>query len=138
MVVHKHTRLTPWRRKQLSQDYYIRKYKKKYLMEKYGISYPTVQKILVRARHGDFTIHSSTNKRYQCLEYGLRRLNKIQRSIELKLKSQAIRYEKNYPGELIHVDTKRLSLLKGETKLSEREYLFVAIDDYSRDVPLPI
>lgn len=42
------------------------------------------------------------------------------------------RYNKSYPGELVHFDTKRLSLLKGQSANESREYLFVAIDDFSR------
>ena len=34
----------------------------------------------------------------------------------------------------MHVDTKRLPLLLGESSLQPREYLFVAIDDYSREL----
>jgi transposase InsO family protein len=136
MVVHKHTKLMPGRRRKLAYDYYVGRMRKKDLMAKYGVSYPTVQKILTRARHGDFSVHRSTNKRYQCLEYGLKRLSKVSARIELKRKKQALRYEKNYPGELFHLDTKRLPWLKGEgTRYeSEREYLFVAIDDYSREL----
>ncbi len=91
MVVHAHTKITPRMRKELARDYYIRKLKKIELQRKYGISYPTVQKILTRARHGDFSVHSSANKRYRTLEYGLRRLSKIQKRIEDKLRKQAIR-----------------------------------------------
>lgn len=134
MVVHAHTKITPRMRKELARDYYIRKLKKIELQRKYGISYPTVQKILTRARHGDFSVHSSANKRYRTLEYGLRRLSKIQKRIEDKLRKQAIRYEKSYPGELVHLDTKRLPLLKGETRADGYDYLFVAIDDYSREL----
>lgn len=134
MVVHKHTRLMPYQRKALAEDYFILKLRKKDLIAKYGVSYPTVQKILTRARQDDYSLHASTNKRYQCLEYGLRRLGKIERSIQDKLAKAARRYEKDYPGEMLHLDTKRLPLLTGETKLDGHEYLFVAIDDYSREL----
>ena len=33
---------------------------------------------------------------------------------------------------MLHVDTKRLPLLKNETKQQTIEYLFVGIDDFSR------
>lgn len=134
MVVHKRTRLMPYQRKELARDYFVGKLKKKTLMAKYGVSYPTVQKILTRARQSDYSVHTSTNKRYQCLEYGLKRLGKIEQSIQDKLARKARRYEKDYPGELVHLDTKRLPLLSGETKLDGHEYLFVAIDDYSREL----
>jgi len=134
MVVHKRVRLLPYQRKELAKDYYEAKLRKKDLMAKYGVSYPTVQKILTRARQDDFVPHKSINKRYQCLEYGLKRLGKIERSLQDKLAKAARRYEKDYPGELLHLDTKRLPLLQGETKLDGHEYLFVAIDDYSREL----
>ena len=34
---------------------------------------------------------------------------------------------------MIHSDTKRLPRLKGESAFEQAEYLFVAIDDYSRE-----
>lgn len=136
MVVHKLTKLTPRQRRALAHDHFVGHMRKVDLMTKYGISFPTVQKILARARHGDFSVHRSVNKRYQCLEYGFKRLAKVQSRIEAKLKKQARRYEKSYPGELVHLDTKRLPWLKGEGSRfeDEREYLFVAMDDYSREL----
>ena len=35
---------------------------------------------------------------------------------------------------MVHVDTKRLPLLKGQKSTDRREYLFVAIDDFSREL----
>jgi transposase InsO family protein len=124
----------PYQRRALAEDYYVGKIRKNKLMIKYSVSYPTVQKILTRAKQDDYSLHASTNKRYQCLEFGLRRLGKIERSIQDKLSKEAIRYEKDYPGEMLHLDTKRLPLLTGETRASGYEYLFVAIDDFSREL----
>lgn len=90
MVVHKHTKLTPRQRKALAHDYFVLKARKIDLCRKYDVSYPTVNKILERARHGDFSIHRSVNRRYQCLEYGLKRLTKVSSRIEAKLKKQAL------------------------------------------------
>jgi transposase InsO family protein len=134
MVVHKRARLLPYQRKELAREYFVDKVKKKDLIVKYGVTYPTVQKILARAKQDDYSIHTSSNKRYRCLEYGLKRLGKIERAIQDKLARQARRYEKDYPGEMLHFDTKRLPLLTGETRLDGHEYLFVAIDDHSREL----
>lgn len=134
MIVHKHTRLLPRERKQLAEDYFTHKFKKKDLMAKYRVSYPTINKILTRAKYGDYTLHASTNARYQTLEYGLKRLAKVEKRLEEKRKRQSRRYEKNYPGQLLHRDTKRLPLLEGETKRDGHEYLFVAVDDFSREL----
>lgn len=59
---------------------------------------------------------------------------KVEKSIEDRLRRQAQRYNKSYPGEMVHVDTKRLPLLKRELKTNRREYLFAGIDDYSREL----
>ena len=64
----------------------------------------------------------------------MKRLAKVEAEIQARLKQEAKRYNKSYPGELMHVDTKRLPLLKGQNHTQPREYLFVAIDDYSREL----
>jgi transposase InsO family protein len=68
------------------------------------------------------------------LQYGLKHLAKVERAIQDRLKREAKRYNKTYPGELVHFDTKRLPLLKGQSASEPREYLFVAIDDFSREL----
>lgn len=134
MVIHKKTRLTPIQRKELSDDYFVGHIRKCDLVEKYHVSRPTVDKIVNRARNSDYSIHKSVNKRFRCLQYGLKRLSKISKQIEEKLKKQAKRYNKKYPGEMVHFDTKRLPLLKGESPKQNHEYLFIGIDDFSREL----
>jgi len=134
MVIHKRTRLTPIQRKALADDYYRNHKRVCDLMKQYSVTAPTVYKIIHRARNNDYTIHNSTNHRFRCLKYGLKRLSKIEAQLEKKLKQQAKRYNKKYPGEMIHFDTKRLPLLKGETPAQNHEYLFIAIDDFSREL----
>lgn len=138
MNIHKKTRLTPIQRKELANDYYNNHIRICDLYRKYHISAPTVYKIIHRARKNDYSIHKSTNKRFQCLEYGIKRLAKIEAKLEKKLKQQARRYNKEYPGEMVHFDTKRLPLLKGESPKEKYEYLFVGIDDYSRELYVAI
>lgn len=79
-------------------------------------------------------IHSNRNKRFACLCYGIKRLSKIEKQIEERLKKQSKRYNKDYPGQILHGDTKRLPLLEGQKSLERRKYLFVAIDDFSREL----
>jgi len=134
MVIHKRTRITPLQRKELVKLYYVEHTRVCDLKRKYSISAPTVYKIIHRARLNDYSIHKSVNKRFRCLKYGLKRLAKIEQEIEERLKKQAKRYNKKYPGEMIHFDTKRLPLLVGETPKENHEYLFVAIDDFSREL----
>ena len=78
MVLHKRTRLTPLQRKALAQDYHHHKLRKADLCRKVRVSYPTAYKILKRARYGDYATHRSTNHGYRVLEYGLKRLDKIE------------------------------------------------------------
>lgn len=134
MNIHKSTRLTPIQRKELSDDYYKKHIRKCDLIRKYHVSAVTVNKILENARNNDYSIHKSINKRFRCLEYGLKRLAKIEAQVHEKLKRKAKRYNKEYPGEMVHFDTKRLPLLKGESPRQTHEYLFVAVDDFSREL----
>lgn len=133
MVIHKRTRLTPIQRTELVQRYYGGE-RVCDLRRRYGVTAPTVYKIIHRGRLNDYSVHRSVNKRFRCLEYGLKRLAKVERELEAKLKKQAQRYNKEYPGEMVHFDTKRLPLLKDESPRSNHEYLFVGIDDYSREL----
>ena len=128
MVIHKKTHLTPIQRQEIYNSYYEDKKKVSNLAEEYHVSRPTIYKILQRGRHKDFTIHKSTNKRFRCLQYGIKRLAKVEAELEAK------RYNKDYPGQMLQGDIKRLPLLQGESTLERREYLFVAIDDFSRDL----
>lgn len=41
-------------------------------------------------------------------------------------------YNREHLGELIHIDTKKMPWLEGETVADGKEYLYVAIDDCSR------
>ena len=133
-MIHKKTRLTPIQRKQLADDYFVEHIRKCDLAEKYQVTAPTVYKIINNARNNDYSIHRSVNKRFRCLQYGLKRLSKVEKQIEEKLKKQARRYNKKYPGEMVHFDTKRLPLLRGESPKATREHLFVGIDDFSREL----
>ena len=134
MVIHKRTKLTPLQRKQLAEDYFKHHTRICDLKKRYLVSAPTIYKILHRSRDKDYSIHRSENKRFRCLEYGIKRLSKIEKITEEKLKREAKRYNKQYPGEMMHVDTKRLPILKGETPRETHEYLFVGIDDFSREL----
>jgi transposase InsO family protein len=134
MTIHKRTRLTPIQRQELYDDYHTNHLRVCDLVRKYRVSAPTAYKILRRGRQRDFSIHKSVNARFRTIQYGLKRLAKVERELEEKLKKEAKRYNKQYPGEMMHVDTKRLPLLAGETPHATREYLFVGIDDFSREL----
>lgn len=134
MDIHKKTKFTPLVRKEIADKYYKEHKTITELSKIYSTTRRTVTKIIIRAKVKDYTVHKSINKRFRTIQYGLRRLAKIEKELEEKLKKQAKRYNKNYPGEMVHMDTKRLPYLEGETKEQPREYLFIAIDDYSREL----
>lgn len=133
MVIHKRARLTPLKRQEIFEKYRNGS-RICDLARGYGVSRPTIYLIVHRGKHKDFSLHKSINKRFGCLEYGLKRLAKVEAKLEKKLKDQAKRYNKEYPGEMMHSDTKRLPLLAGESPFEKPERLFVAIDDFSREL----
>ena len=134
MIIHKRARLTPIQRQEIFEKYYQSNVRICDLCRQYSVSRPTVYKILERGRQKDFSLHKSTNQRFRCLEYGLKRLSKVEAELERKLKQKAKRYNKSYPGEMMHADMTTLPLLEEESSLKKPERLFVAIDDYSREL----
>lgn len=78
------------------------------------VSRPTIYRVLKAACIGLLKPQNSTNNRFKQARYGMKRLAKVEQKIQEKLKKQAKRYNKSYPGEMVHVDTKRLPLLQGQ------------------------
>ncbi len=103
-------------------------------MERFQVSRPTIYDVLKRARLQEFMPRDSTNQRFKTLQYSLKRLAKVEQTIQERLKREAKCYNKSYPGELIHFDTKWLPLMKGQSTNESRDYLFVAINDFSREL----
>lgn len=134
MNIHKQTRLTLLDRQEMWRLYQTRTWKVTQLAEHFRVSRPTIYAVLKRARVQEFAPRDSTNQRFRTVRYGLKRLAKVEQAVQDKLKRAARRYNKAYPGELVHFDTKRLPLLKGQSATPPREYLFVAIDDFSREL----
>ena len=115
MDMHKRIRLTPLDRKEVWRLYQTRQWKVTLLAQHYRVRRPTIYNVLKKARFEQFTPSNSTNNRYKTIQFGLKRLAKVVEAvIQARLKQEAKRYNKSYPGELMHVDTKRLPLLKGQ------------------------
>lgn len=134
MHIHKNTKLLPYQRREI---YHRWKQGEKVstLAKQFFVTRKTVYKVLKNGKLNIFSNRASINKRYQSIYYGLRRLSKTERQLAKvieKRKRRNKRYEKTIPGEMVHMDTKRLPLLRYEAITQPREYLFVAIDDYSR------
>ncbi|WP_369862050.1 integrase core domain-containing protein [Francisella philomiragia] len=129
--MHKNIRLTPTDRKEIWRLYQTRCFTQSILAKKFRVSRQTISKVLKQCRSGIFYPKDSTNHRYKSMFYGIRRLAKVERKLELKLKAKAKQINKSYPGEMFNIDTKRLPAIK-DSQL--REYLFVGIDAYSREL----
>lgn len=134
MNVHKRVRLTHIDRQEVWRLYTSGEWGVAALAGLFRVSRPTIYKVLQRGRKQEFVPRGSGNARYRNVSHGLKRLAKVEARLEKKLREKARRYNKSYPGEMVHVDTKRLPLLKGEDNTLPREYLFVAVDDYSREL----
>jgi len=93
MNIHKRTRLTLLDRQKIWWLYQTRLWKVVQLAEHFHVSRPTIYDVLKRVRLHELTPRNSTNQRFKTLQYGLKRAAK--------------RYNKTYPGELVHFDTKR-------------------------------
>jgi len=130
-LMHKNTKLTPVRRREI-YNLWLKGAKITHLADQFMVTRKIIRRVIKRAKRGDFTIHKSINNRFRDAFYGLKHLSKTEKKIKGKLARKARRYEKDYPGEMVHFDSKRMPRIKGEDKNLKQEYLFVAIDDYSR------
>ena len=132
MNMHKNTRLTPHHRQAVWPAYTQEKQSVTSPVRRYQVSRVTIYRALKAARGRLPKLQTGINSRFKQAKYGMKRPAKAERGIREKLKKQAKRYNKSYPGEMVHVDTKRLPLPKGRKATDKRDYLFVAIDDFSR------
>ncbi len=132
--MHKNTKLLPYQRREAYQRWRNGE-KVTELSKYYQVSRTCLYEVFKKAKLGIFINYSSKNLRYRTLEYGLKRLAKTRGKLGKKLKKRERRlnrYQKTYPGEMVHTDSSLLPLLRGEAVTTPREYLYVFIDDYSR------
>jgi transposase InsO family protein len=128
--MHKNTKLLPYQREKLYERWQAGE-KVTHLADYYDISRETVYEWLRRARLGEFANRLSINHRYQTLQYGLKKLSKVEAIIAKRQARQTNRYEKQAPGELVHFDNAKLPAIASDSN-KKREHLHVAVDDYSR------
>lgn len=132
--IHKNTKLLPYQRREAYRRWREGEQVTN-LAKLYEVSRTTLYKVFTKAKLGIFVNYSSKNLRYRTLEYGLKRLAKLEAKGKKKLKKRERRlnrYQKEYPGEMVHTDSSVLPLLRGEAMTTPREYMFIFIDDYSR------
>lgn len=132
--IHKNTKLLPYQRREVYRRWREGE-RATELARQYRVSRKTLYEVFKKARLGVFSNYSSKNLRYRTLEYGLKRLAIVEKKLEKKLKKRERRlnrYQKEYPGEMVHTDSSVLPLLPGEAIITPREYLYVFVDDFSR------
>jgi transposase InsO family protein len=132
--IHKNTKLLPYQRRETYRRWCAGESATN-IAKQYGVSRKTLYEVWKKAKLGVFENYSSKNMRYRTLEYGLKRLAMVENAIRKKLKKRdrrLNRYQKDYPGEMVHTDSSLLPLLRGEAVTTPREYLYIFIDDYSR------
>ena len=132
--MHKNTKLLPYQRREAYRRWRDGDTATD-LAAHYGVTRKTLYEVFTKAKLGVFENYSSKNLRYRTLEYGLARLAKVEaraRKNLTKRERRLNRYQKAYPGEMVHTDSSMLPLLRGEAAVTPREYLYVFVDDYSR------
>ena len=134
MNMHKNTRLTPHHRQTIWLAYTQGKESVSSLARRYQVSRVTIYRALKAARGRLLKPQTDTNNRFKQAKYGMKRLAKVGRGIQEKLKEQGKHYNTSCPGGPVYLNTKRLPLLKGQKATDKRDYLFVAIDDFSREL----
>ncbi|GEM_PF-5963094 len=65
------------------------------------------------------------------IQRGLKRLDNVQKKINKRLNRDKMRYMRDHPGKLVHIDTKKLPSIEGDSNKS-KEYLYVVVDDATR------
>lgn len=132
--MHKNTKLLPYQRREA-----YRRWREgdrvTDLSKYYRVSRKTLYEVFHKAKLGIFGNYSSKNMRYRTLEYGLKRLLKVEQKLEKKIakrEKRLNRYVKKHPGEMVHTDTSVMPLIPGEALVTPREYLYVFVDDCSR------
>ncbi len=120
--MHKNTKLLPHMRRELHRRW-IEGDSITELARHYRVSRATVYRTVKKAKIEVFINLPSMNYRYRRIEYGLNRLNRVEKILAKKLarrEHRLKRYEKDAPGELIHFDTKKLPVMYGEAIISPR------------------
>lgn len=108
--MHKNTKLLPRQRAEIFRRW-GQGIPVAFLAREYKVSRKTIYGRVRDARLGVFLNRSSMNHRYRSLAYGLKKLELAEAKAEKRLRDKerrARRYERAVPGELVHLDTKRL------------------------------
>lgn len=131
---HKNARLTPVVRQEMVEQVSSGTLTTSGAGRIYGIHRNTVAKWVkeVQETGNWLCLDSKSTPEKKRISAGLRHLHDIERRINKRLNRDRMRYVREHPGELVHIDTKKLPKLTGETAGDGKEYLYVAVDDATR------
>jgi transposase InsO family protein len=130
---HKNARLTPLVRQEMVQRINKGGVTKTDASRQYGIHRNTVAKWVREVDEiGNWLCldKDSCPEKFR-IQRGLKRLDEVEKKINKRLNRDRMRYVKDHPGELVHIDTKKLPSIEGDTDKS-KQYLYVAVDDATR------
>ncbi|XKM13601.1 helix-turn-helix domain-containing protein [Orbaceae bacterium ac157xtp] len=88
MIMHKNTKLTLYHRKEIWRLYHEKKFTVTTLAKRFFVSRPTIYKVLRLARQKLFAPQLSKNDRFKTIKYGIKRLAKVEKAIENRLKER--------------------------------------------------
>ena len=89
MNMHKRIRLTPLDRREIWRLYQTRQWKVTVLAQHYRVSRPSIYNVLKKARLQQFTPSNSTNNRYKTIQFGLKRLAKVEARLTTFIRTMA-------------------------------------------------
>lgn len=131
---HKNARLTPVKRREMVKRIISGDMTRIKAGKVYGIHRNTVKKWIEEVEgEGNWMCldNDSCPEKYR-ISRSLKRLSQVQEKVQKRLNRARMAYVKDHPGELVHIDTKKLPKLEGETAADGKEYVYVAVDDATR------
>lgn len=131
---HKNARLTPLRRREMVERVLSKELSQEAAASEYKIHRNTVRKwVKDHEEWGNWLCldKKSTPEKYR-FTTGIKYIEKLSEKIQRKVERKRMLYNREHLGELVHIDTKKMPWLEGETAADGKEYLYVAIDDCSR------
>jgi len=100
MDTHHRIKLTIFDRQEIWRLWQTGDWKVSLLATRYHVSLPTIYKTLARARKQEFTPRRSVNVRFKTIQFGLKRLAKVEK--ELERQHKACRYQTFHSKKPIH------------------------------------
>lgn len=130
--MHKLTKLSEWSRRDVYRRYQLW-YKVQDIANYYHVHRNLIWRVIKRAKHWDFTVHSSCRLWYKSVKYWLRKIDALVDTIKKKQARywNIVRYEKEHAWELVHIDIHKLKNMRWQYPRKKKYHAWV-IDDATR------